>query len=277
MTDLILHPKTESDLESMLSATPHAILVSGVDSNNIAHYIASHALNERITPNSTNVLNIVSEDKKSIGIDQIRSIEKYLSLKVISKKKINRVVIIKSAEKLSLDAQNALLKTLEEPPKGSLLVLSVSNAMNLLPTVKSRLQSINVQKPTKKQLKALYSSISETDFAKAYNLSSGNQDKLQEILNDESHELINATVIARSILSKSRYERVLMLSDITKDITLARNVVFVLQQMSELSLKTSQKNSETWQNILKSSFKAEELLNKNAQAKLVLQNLLLEI
>jgi len=73
--------------------------------------------------------------KKEISIQQIRSIEKELSFRAFSGKKI---VIIDPATLMNLSAQNALLKTLEEPPPDSLLILVASNAGGLLPTVRSR-------------------------------------------------------------------------------------------------------------------------------------------
>jgi DNA polymerase-3 subunit delta' len=73
--------------------------------------------------------------KKEISIQQIRTVEKELSFRAFSGKKI---AIIDPAPFMNLPAQNALLKTLEEPPPDSLLILLASNAGGLLPTVRSR-------------------------------------------------------------------------------------------------------------------------------------------
>ncbi len=73
--------------------------------------------------------------KKEIGIQQIREIEKELNFRAFSGRK---VVIIDPAVLMSLSAQNALLKTLEEPPGDSLLLLVASSSGSLLPTVRSR-------------------------------------------------------------------------------------------------------------------------------------------
>ncbi len=53
-----------------------------------------------------------------------------------------RVVVIRNAEHMKAEAQNALLKTLEEPPRSSLLILTTAAPANLLPTVRSRCQSL---------------------------------------------------------------------------------------------------------------------------------------
>ncbi len=73
--------------------------------------------------------------KKEIGIQQIREIEKELNFRAFSGKKI---VIIDPAPLMNAAAQNALLKTLEEPPRDSLLILIAANTGGLLSTLRSR-------------------------------------------------------------------------------------------------------------------------------------------
>ena len=74
--------------------------------------------------------------KKEISIQQIRELEKELNFRSFSGKK--KIVILDRATLMNLAAQNALLKTLEEPPKNSLLFLVVPNIGGLLPTLRSR-------------------------------------------------------------------------------------------------------------------------------------------
>ena len=75
-------------------------------------------------------------DKKEISIHQVREVERELSLRSFSGRR--KIAVIDPATLMNLSAQNALLKTLEEPPRGSLLVLIASNAGGLLPTLRSR-------------------------------------------------------------------------------------------------------------------------------------------
>ena len=75
-------------------------------------------------------------DKKEISIQQIRAIEKELNFRSFSGGK--KIAIIDPATLMSLAAQNALLKTLEEPPQNSVLILIAPNAGGLLPTLRSR-------------------------------------------------------------------------------------------------------------------------------------------
>jgi len=80
---------------------------------------------------------------KSIGIEQIRELEKKLVLKPYQGK--IKIIIINEAEKLTLPAQNALLKTLEEPPANSLIILTAPKKDLLLSTVVSRCQIIRLK------------------------------------------------------------------------------------------------------------------------------------
>ncbi|HUF43674.1 MAG TPA: DNA polymerase III subunit delta' [Verrucomicrobiae bacterium] len=75
-------------------------------------------------------------DKKEIGIPQVRELERELHYRAFSGGR--KVVIVDPATLMNSAAQNALLKTLEEPPEQSLIVLIAPNTGRLLPTVRSR-------------------------------------------------------------------------------------------------------------------------------------------
>lgn len=79
---------------------------------------------------------IVVEGGNSLSISQVRNLQRQLSLKPHSAPV--KVALIPQAEKLTIPAQNALLKTLEEPPEKTLIVLLAPKRENLLPTIISR-------------------------------------------------------------------------------------------------------------------------------------------
>jgi DNA polymerase-3 subunit delta' len=74
--------------------------------------------------------------KKEISIQQIREIEKQLNFRSFSGGK--KIAILDPATLMNLSSQNALLKTLEEPPQDSLLILVATSTGVLLPTLRSR-------------------------------------------------------------------------------------------------------------------------------------------
>jgi DNA polymerase-3 subunit delta' len=78
--------------------------------------------------------------KKEIPVDRIRELRRFVQLRPVGGKA--KVAIVDDAQMLTIAAQNALLKTLEEPPSGSFLILVANNLDALLPTVRSRCQPV---------------------------------------------------------------------------------------------------------------------------------------
>lgn len=76
----------------------------------------------------------------AITISQVRELEKYMYLKPYESDK--KFFIICDAQYLTIESSNALLKTLEEPTRDSVIVLIVNDAVRLLPTITSRCQKI---------------------------------------------------------------------------------------------------------------------------------------
>lgn len=80
----------------------------------------------------------VESGKREIGVDRAREIKKFAQLAPLYGRM--KVAIVDEAHRLSVAAQNALLKTLEDPPGRSVLILVTDNADMLLATIRSRCQ-----------------------------------------------------------------------------------------------------------------------------------------
>lgn len=78
----------------------------------------------------------VGEEESNIGVETVRKAQSFLSTHPVSREE--KLLIIEEAEKLTIEAQNALLKTLEEPPAKASIYLLTINSDLLLPTVLSR-------------------------------------------------------------------------------------------------------------------------------------------
>jgi len=86
----------------------------------------------------------------SLGIDQVKTIKTILSQKPFVGG--DRLIIIKTMEKATTEAANALLKILEEPPARTFIILTTSNLHQILPTITSRCQIVSDRKQTPKQI-----------------------------------------------------------------------------------------------------------------------------
>ncbi|MCL5433266.1 MAG: DNA polymerase III subunit [Patescibacteria group bacterium] len=91
-------------------------------------------------------VNFLKDEK--LGIEQIRNMQKRVFLKPF-KSKI-KISVIQNAEKLTTEAQNALLKVLEEPPSDTIIILTTTNKEHLLATILSRCKIVELKKETSK-------------------------------------------------------------------------------------------------------------------------------
>ncbi len=93
----------------------------------------------------------IEPDGNSIKIDQIRFLQKKIQEKpIISNKK---VYLIDEADQMTTEAQNCLLKTLEEPPEFAIIILIGSQENAFLPTIKSRCMILHFQPIEEEKIK----------------------------------------------------------------------------------------------------------------------------
>jgi len=126
----------------------HAILITGgtkLERENKVSEILSEAMPKRRPGVYHPNLHLVKSlsGRKNISIDQIRELKKFMMKKSLGSE--TKVAVIIEAHKMTVEAQNALLKTLEEPPKGSHTILTSSDFSLLLPTIISRCQIIKLK------------------------------------------------------------------------------------------------------------------------------------
>ena len=87
---------------------------------------------------------ITHEKANSIGVDEVREqINNDIVIKPYSSK--HKIYIVDEAEKMNQQAQNALLKTIEEPPAYAVILLLTTNAESFLPTILSRCVTLNIK------------------------------------------------------------------------------------------------------------------------------------
>lgn len=106
-----------------------------------------------------NVLN--KGDNLSISVEQLRnSIE---TLETTATNDHGKVLLIEEANNMTVAASNALLKTLEEPPRNSFIILTTSNVSSLLPTIISRTMRLQVTVPPMYELNSFLQELTHTN------------------------------------------------------------------------------------------------------------------
>jgi replication-associated recombination protein RarA len=285
MNQLVLHPLTAQQVDNFVGNPLHALLLvgpRGSGKNSLARDVAEKVL--ELQPGdseSYSYLKVIEPvDGKAIGIEAVREIEHFLSLKVPSQAVINRAILIQDSHLLTIEAQNALLKTLEEPPIGTLIILTATSQQELLPTITSRAAILQVRHPEKTALEKHFSAenVDPATLERAYIISGGLPGLMTAIMQSTDHPLLEATERARDLLKRSSFERLLAVDEFVKQKQLARDTCFILQQMAHISLQTATgTTADRWQRVLKAAYEADEALVGSAQPKLLLTNLMLQL
>ncbi len=156
-----------------------------------------------LNANHPDIITVTHEKPNSIGIEDIRSqlVEDVQIKPYIGPRKI---YIMPEAEKLTLQAQNALLKTIEEPPAYAVILLLTSNIETFLPTITSRCVKLSLR-PVEETMVKEY--LMETMHLPDYeaqmdaSLSHGNVGKAKQIA--ESEEFMEMTDQAFRVLRNS--------------------------------------------------------------------------
>lgn len=109
---------------------------------------------QTMSKNQPDIIYVTHEKPNTISVEDIRAqVNNDVAIKPYSSN--YKVYIINEADKMTVQAQNALLKTLEEPPGYAVILLLVSNMQALLPTILSRCVILNM-KPVSDELVKKY-------------------------------------------------------------------------------------------------------------------------
>lgn len=96
-----------------------------------------HACKQAVSGNHPDIIRVTHEKPNSISVDDIRvQINEDIQVKPYNGK--YKIYIVPDADMMTVQAQNALLKTIEEPPAYAVILLLTENADSLLPTICSR-------------------------------------------------------------------------------------------------------------------------------------------
>lgn len=236
MDDLYLNPFSRELLELYCQHPKHALLLEGekgVGTLAVAKHVA-----EKIA--QSDAIMLVTPEKNTISIDTVRGL--YAATRSARERAL--VVIIDDADAMGIDAQNALLKLLEEPPMQVYFVLTTHAPHHLLQTILSRTEHITLRAISQEASEKVVSDLGVTDAAeraKLLFLASGKPSELIRLIHDKDYyEASSAMMVdARSFLGGERYNRLILLKKYMTDRENAERFLITLGQLASFSMYRS--------------------------------------
>ncbi len=287
---LLLHPDTNKNLHHLLAYPPHAVLVvapKGAGKATLAEYIASQLLN--VAPDELSrypYYQAIGNGEEPVTIDDIRKLHAQTRLKTTGQTAVRRLLVIFGADNMTKEAQNALLKLLEEPPADTVLLLTCARPASLLPTIRSRTQAFTLKPPTMKITTEYFQSqgYSDKDIQAAYFLSEGGIGLMTALLgHEDDHPLAKAVQEAKQLLKQGRYNKLVTVEKLVRDKGIDITVILdalgrVCRTLMHESAKKNDKiRAQHWQKLLKEIMQAQTYINANVSSKLVMADLVLHM
>lgn len=253
--------------------------------------------------NHPDIIRVIHEKPNSIGVDEIRS-QVVNDVQVKPYSSPYKIYIIPDAEKMTVQAQNALLKTIEEPPSYAVIMLLTTNAEQFLPTILSRCVTLALRPiPDEQVKKYLMEHVQIPDYqadvcvafaqgniGKAVQLASSENfveikaaalHLLKNIPNMENHEIIGMVKsISEFKMEVTEYldllavwYRDVLYFKATKD---GNGLVFK-EYVQEISAQTNRGSYEGMERIIEALQTAKTRLNANVNFDLTMELLFLTI
>lgn len=291
LNDLLIHPRTRAQLEHFIASPSHGLLLSGPEGSGkrtLANAVSAGLLGVTRTKLIIHPYYSLTDPAETvITIEELRTLQRLLTLKTPKSEgsSIHRVLTIIDANRLRTEAQNAFLKNLEEPPTDTCIILTANSAGDLLSTILSRVQHITILPVSLDMAQEYYKTrgIPATVLQKNYALSQGQVGLLDSLLQSETdHPLKEWVDKAKILLSKQPGERILQTDELSKDkpgILMLLNALGRIVHAAMVSASNQGNSSaiKRWQNSLNVIQETHEAIKHNANTKLLLDNLLLNI
>lgn len=243
----------------------------------------------------------ITHEKASISVDDIRNqLNNDVLIKPYSSK--YKVYIIDEAEKLTEQAQNALLKTIEEPPEYAVILLLTNNSNLFLETIVSRCVNLNLKAVPKESIKKyLMEQVKVPDYQAELSatFSNGNLGKAIQLSNSEEFALMKDEVV-RLMKSVDEYELSQIMEAIKKiaenksvihsyldliliwyrDVlmfkaTMDANLIFYKDEVQDIKKQGSNKSFEALDHIIKALEDTKKRLLANVNFEIAMELLLL--
>lgn len=233
----------------------------------------------------------------AIGIDEVRELTRDISLKPYEARK--KAYIVDGADKMTDQAQSAILKTLEEPTPDTVLILIAENAQKMLPTIVSRAQAVNFSAMKNSEVADILAREHGVDMARAHVLAGISSGRLGEALKlngddnffDRRRRVLDAMLegkyfdffeegkVARSVIEADLDIMLAWFRDIlvTKVGDLGRTALVNIDYRETIAREASRLDFEYLDRAISEIISAKTSIEFNANAKLAMGVLGMEI
>ena len=245
-----------------------------------------HSCKQMLSDNHPDVIHVTHEKPGSIGVDDIRKqINDTIMIKPYSS--YYKIYMVDEAEKMTVQAQNALLKTIEEPPSYAVIILMTTNPDAFLPTILSRCIQLKL-KPLRDYVVKVYAAFARGNLGKAIHIASSEEfgelyravlTLLKNIKNmdlpallefikklQEDHLDINECLDFMQL-----WYRDILMYKVTKDM----NLLIFKDEYKTVSEICSHSSYEGLEAVLEAIDKAKQRLDANVNTELALELMLL--
>lgn len=262
-----------------------------------------HSCKQALSDNQPDIIKVMHEKPNTISVDDIRAqVNNDVAIKPYSSP--YKVYIINEAEKMTTQAQNAILKTLEEPPAYAVIILLTTNVNALLPTILSRCVVLNMKPvPDEKVRKFLMEEIKVPDYKAdvCVAFARGNIGKAKALASSEEFENVKAEALSllKYIQDMELHEIVAAIKKISeykleindyldiisiwyRDVLLFKatndlNHLVFREEISNLRKVAQRSSYEGIEEVIKALDKAKHRLDANVNFDLTMELLLLTI
>ncbi|MFH1631762.1 MAG: hypothetical protein ABIA47_01915 [bacterium] len=260
------------------------------------------AVSDQVLSANPDITIVKPSEKGSISVDDIRNLRERLSMFSFGKSK--KIAIIEDAEAMTIAAQNALLKTLEEPSGDTLIILITSDASELRSTITSRTVHIRFTLVEREKICSFLSSQNLTkDLAhELAGLAAGRPGIAMSLIDKETRDQargrINETLNFLESPLADKFGTIEKLSkdkdrttaDVIVDLQRLRlvvhdcllasagseNLISLSSTVDRIGQISSSRTSQAWAETLKSINAAELAIKQNVNAKLAMESVALK-
>ena len=237
-----------------------------------------HSCKQAQSGNQPDIIEVTHEKPASIGVEDIRG-QLCGDIQIKPYSSPYKIYIVDEAEKMTVQAQNALLKTIEEPPAYGVIMLLTTNADAFLPTILSRCVTLKLR-PVKNEIIKPY--LMEKYHIPDYQaevctaFARGNVGKAERLAQSEQFAELKS-----HLLHLLRHLRDMEVYELTEAVRSASEYKTEINDFAEeinaISAQAQKSSYEGLERILKALEKAKVRLNANVNFELTMELLMLTI